>query len=123
MKAKFNFGVLENLATRANLDGEMTRPIFRLKPTSDGQMELELPQNKIPDHPDAKKLDKRAISGDDFSPLDNGRSCTDCLFLLLIVCSWVAMTGLGLAATGIVPSEYIKQGGKLHMFMYIMSIL
>ena len=95
----------------------MARPIFRLKPTSDGQMELELPQqNKtIPDHPDAKKLDKRNISGDDFSPLDNGRRCTDCLFLILIVCSWVAMTGLGLAATGIVPSEYIRQGGKLYM--------
>ena len=94
----------------------MARPIFRLKPTSDGQMELELPQqNKtIPDHPDAKKLDKRNISGDDFSPLDNGRRCTDCLFLILIVCSWVAMTGLGLAATGIVPSEYIRQGGKLY---------
>lgn len=86
-------------------------------------MELELPQqNKIiPDHPDAKKLDKRNISGDDFSPLDNGRRCTDCLFLILIVCSWVAMTGLGLAATGIVPSEYIRQGGKLYMCVYSLS--
>ena len=86
--------------------------MFRLKATESGDMELELPDKRIPDHPDAKKLERRAVSGDGFSPLDNGRRCTDFLFLLLIVCSWVAMTGLGLAATGIVPSEHIKQGGK-----------
>jgi hypothetical protein len=91
----------------------MVRPIFKLKTTESGEMELELPDKKVPDHPDNKKLEKRTTdSGDDFSVLNNGRRCTDVLFLLLIVCSWVAMTGLGLAATGIVPSKHIKQGGE-----------
>lgn len=91
---------------------KMTRPIFRLKSTESGQMEVELPSQKLPEHPDNTKLERRSISGDDFSPLNNGRSCTDFLFLILIICSWVAMTGLGLAAVGIVPSEHIQQGGE-----------
>jgi hypothetical protein len=89
----------------------MVRPIFRLSSTESGGMEVELSSQKLPDHPDNNKLE-RLVSGEEFSPLENSRSCTDILFLLLIICSWVAMTGLGLAAVGIVPSGYIKQGGE-----------
>ena len=73
-------------------------------------MELHLPDEHVPEHPDNKQLAK-SCSSDDYSPLDNCRRCTDVLFLLLIICSWVAMTGLGLASMGFIESEYIKQGG------------
>lgn len=89
----------------------MAGPIFAWRKNSSGVMELHLPDDeKVPDHPDNKQLAKRC-SSDDYSPLDNGRRCTDVLFLLLIICSWVAMTGLGLASMGFIESEYIKQGG------------
>lgn len=97
----------------ANSNG-MVRPIFRLSSNESGGMEVELSSRKLPDHPDNNKLERK-VSGEEFSPLENSRSCTDILFLLLIICSWVAMTGLGLAAVGIVPSEYIKQGGENNM--------
>ncbi|KAL7539973.1 hypothetical protein ACHAXR_009764 [Thalassiosira sp. AJA248-18] len=60
------------------------------------------------DHPDNQKLTKS--SGGDDSPVDGRRRCTDLLFLLLLICSWVAMTGVGMAATGVIPSEHIKKG-------------
>ena len=89
----------------------MAVPIFAWRKNSSGVMELQLPDKKRPDHPDNKQLAKRCPN-DDYSPLDNGRRCTDVLFLLLIICSWVAMTGLGLASMGYIDSEYIKLGGK-----------
>ena len=61
----------------------------------------------LSDHPDNQKLARRAASdedGDVYSPVDSNRRCTDILFLLLLICCWVAMTGVGLAATGVVPS-------------------
>ncbi|KAL7548947.1 hypothetical protein ACHAWF_012218 [Thalassiosira exigua] len=61
------------------------------------------------DHPDNQKLDKGAGNGGDFSPVD-GRRCTDFLFLLLLIASWAAMTGVGMAATGVIESEYISKG-------------
>jgi hypothetical protein len=42
-------------------------------------MEVELPSQKLPDHADNNKLE-RLFSGEDFSPLENGRACTDVLF-------------------------------------------
>ena len=90
----------------------MVRPIFKLRSIDSGGMELEFRDKEIFDHPDNSRLEKYEVSGDDFSPLSNGRRCTDILFLLLIICSWVVMTGLGLAAMGILPSQYIKQGGE-----------
>ncbi|KAL9190133.1 hypothetical protein ACHAXT_007344 [Thalassiosira profunda] len=64
------------------------------------------------DHPDNQKLARRAASDEDgeYSLVDSNRRCTDILFLLLLVCCWVAMTGVGLAATGVVPSAHIKKG-------------
>jgi hypothetical protein len=53
-------------------------------------MEVELPSQKLPDHADNNKLE-RLFSGEDFSPLENGRTCTDVLFLLLIICSWLPL--------------------------------
>eukprot|EP00804_Cyclotella_cryptica_P026716 CCRYP_007940-RE/>CCRYP_007940-RE protein AED:0.31 eAED:0.31 QI:1405/0.5/0.8/1/0.75/0.8/5/0/636 len=87
----------------------MVGPIFAWRKNGSGDMELQLPENKVPNHPDNEQLAKRC-SDDDFSPLDSGRRCTDVLFLLLIICSWVAMTGLGLASMGVIKSEYIKHG-------------
>ena len=49
-------------------------------------------------------------SGDGYSPVESGRGCTDIVFLLLIILSWVAMTGIGLASTGYIDVEYIKKG-------------
>ena len=89
----------------------MAGPIFAWRKNASGDMELQLPEKKGPDHPDNKQLAKR--SSDDYSPLDNGRRCTDVLFLLLIICSWVVMTGLGLASMGLIESEYITQGGTM----------
>ncbi|KAL7520434.1 hypothetical protein ACHAWX_005161 [Stephanocyclus meneghinianus] len=87
----------------------MAGPIFAWRKNSSGVMELHLPDEHVPEHPDNKQLAK-SCSSDDYSPLDNCRRCTDVLFLLLIICSWVAMTGLGLASMGFIESEYIKQG-------------
>ncbi len=65
--------------------------------------------NKDPlDHPDNKKLEKD--SDEIFSPVEGRRYCTDVLFLLLLVAAWVAMTGIGLASTGIIKSDIIKKG-------------
>jgi hypothetical protein len=57
----------------------MVRPIFRLSSTKSGEMEVEPPSQKLPDHADNNKLE-RLFSGEDFSPLENGRACTDVLF-------------------------------------------
>ena len=67
-----------------------------------------LAKKEMTDHPDNQKLEKKE-AGDE-SPVDGRRRCTDILFLLLIICSWVAMTGVGLAATGVIPSRHIKKG-------------
>ena len=61
-------------------------------------------------HPDNKKLEKKG-SDDGSSPVDSTRRrCTDIIFLLLLICSWVAMTGVGLTSTGLIPSAYIPKG-------------
>lgn len=69
----------------------MAGPIFAWKKSGSGEMELEIPEKKVPSHPDNNRLEKR-VSGDDYSPFDNGRRCTDIVFLLPIICS--AATGL-----------------------------
>mmetsp|Transcript_5602 Transcript_5602/g.10068 ORF Transcript_5602/g.10068 Transcript_5602/m.10068 type:complete len:648 (+) Transcript_5602:644-2587(+) len=75
--------------------------------------DLSDPRNQeMKDHPDNQKLAKKD-SGDssgDYSPVDGKRRCTDVLFLLLLVSAWVAMTGVGLAATGVIESDHIKKG-------------
>mmetsp|Transcript_17234 Transcript_17234/g.36441 ORF Transcript_17234/g.36441 Transcript_17234/m.36441 type:complete len:724 (+) Transcript_17234:658-2829(+) len=60
------------------------------------------------DHPENKKLDKE--SGENFALVNGGRYCTDVLFLLLLTAAWVAMTGVGLASTGIIKSDIINKG-------------
>ena len=61
-------------------------------------------------HPDNQKLEKKKNSNGDDSPVECRRRCTDVAMLLLLVCSWAAMTGVGLAAMGIFPSKYIRAG-------------
>lgn len=63
-------------------------------------------------HPDDQKLAKKGSdeSSGDYSPVDGKRRCTDVLFLLLLIGAWAAMTGVGLAATGIIESEHIQKG-------------
>lgn len=81
-----------------------------------GEQDVHVPEKKTPvikllDHPDNRKLVKRSdSSGEDYSPVESGRTCTDVLFLILLVCAWTAMTGVGLAATGLIKSEVIKKG-------------
>jgi hypothetical protein len=41
---------------------------------------------------------------------DKKRRCTDIIFLLLLICSWLAMTIVGFAAVGIYPSASLRQG-------------
>lgn len=38
------------------------------------------------------------------------RKCTDCLFLLLLLASWFAMTFLGLIVTGVISSGSLEPG-------------
>lgn len=59
-------------------------------------------------HPDNQKLQKG--TSDKYSPVDNGRRCTDFLFLLLLILAWLAMTGIGLASSGFIENESIKKG-------------
>ena len=58
------------------------------------------------EHQDNQEVTKG--SGD--SPVDGKRRCTDFLFLLLLVAALAAMTGVGLAATGVIQSGHIKKG-------------
>ena len=61
-------------------------------------------------HPDNQKL-AGVVGGEcDYSPANSKRRCTDILFLFLLLSSWTTMTGIGLAATGIIESEHIKKG-------------
>lgn len=43
-------------------------------------------------------------------PVGRKRKCTDFLFLLLLVATWVAMTGIGLAAMGIIKVDGLSKG-------------
>lgn len=42
--------------------------------------------------------------------LGSQRRCTDVLFSLLLLTTWVVMTYLGLIVTGVVPSETLEPG-------------
>ncbi len=44
------------------------------------------------------------------------RNCTDKLCLVLILCSWFAMTLIGLCATGVIQSDYISEGDPELLF-------
>ena len=55
---------------------------------------IEKKKSMTDTHPDNQKLEKKNGQGDDSSPVDNKRRYTDILFLLLLIASWVAMTGV-----------------------------
>ena len=62
---------------------------------------------------DNQKLARKGSGGSSsrgHSPVNDSRRCTDALFLLLLVACWAAMTGIGLAATGVIESAHIKKG-------------
>lgn len=69
----------------------------------------DLGKKESADHPDNQKLENQG-SDSPVEGLGKKRRCTDILFLLLLICSWCAMTGVGLAATGVIQSKYIKMG-------------
>lgn len=43
-------------------------------------------------------------------PFGKKRRCTDVIFLILIIASWLAMIGIGLTSTGFIQSDHLKAG-------------
>ena len=64
------------------------------------------------EHPDNKKLE-----GVDIKKVGPNlqRHCTDIFFLLLLVCTWVAMTGVGFVACGVVKDNNLKPGNPARL--------
>lgn len=72
----------------------------------DGSSSNEKGTRDDSNHPDNKPLQHEGWT----SIKEKKRHCTDILFLLILICSWIAMTAIGFAACGIISSDLIVAG-------------
>jgi len=72
---------------------------------------IQLVSSATKDHPDNHKLEKK--SSGDISPVECRRKCTDVAMLLLLVCSWAAMTGEIQHSIPYSLREFIEQKGEI----------
>jgi len=59
----------------------------------------------------SKEYDSRtSMSSWQEGPIGQKRRCTDILFLLLIILSWILFAYIGTSVTGVVGSPHLKKG-------------